>query len=70
MAMAMVTATATTWLMATVTRLVGDKEGNGEGGKGDGNGDEGGGRRSCNGNGDNGGRRAMAMATKNGDKGG
>jgi hypothetical protein len=69
-AMAMVTATVRTWLMATVTRLAGDKEGKGEGGKGDGNGDEGGGRRSCNGDGDNGGRRAMAMATKNGDKGG
>ncbi len=31
-AMAMVT--ATTWVMATVTRLVGDEEGKGEGGKG------------------------------------
>ena len=43
-AMAMVT--ATTWLMATVTRLAGDEEGKGEVGKvgkGDGNGDEGGG---------------------------
>ena len=69
--MAMVMVTATTWVMATVTRLAGDKEGKGEGGKGDGDGDEGGGRRRGNGdggksggNGDNGGRRAMAMATK------
>ncbi len=31
-AMAMVT--ATTWVMAMVTRLVGDEEGKGEGGKG------------------------------------
>ena len=31
---AMVTMTATTWVSATVTRLVGDKEGKGEGGKG------------------------------------
>ncbi len=68
---AMVTVTVTTWLMAMVTRLAGNKEGKGEGGKGDGNGDEGGGRRSGNGDGgksdgdgDNGGRRAMAMATK------
>ncbi len=36
-----VTVTATTWVMATVTRLAGDKEGKGEGGKGDGNGDDG-----------------------------
>ena len=42
-AMAMVT--APTWVMATVTRLVGNKEGKGEGGKGDGDGIEGGGRR-------------------------
>ena len=41
-AMAMVT--ATTWVMAMVTRLAGDEEGKGEGGKGDGNGDEGGGQ--------------------------
>jgi hypothetical protein len=68
---AMATVTAMTWVMATVTRLAGDKEGKGEGGKGDGNGDEGGGQRRGNGdggksggNGDNGGRRAMAMATK------
>jgi len=40
---AMATVTATKWLMATVTRLAGDKEGKGEGGKGDGDGDEGGG---------------------------
>ena len=31
----MATVTATTWLMATVTRLAGDKEGKGEGGKGE-----------------------------------
>jgi hypothetical protein len=69
---AMVTVTATTWVMATVMRLVGDKEGKGEGGKGDGDGDEGaGGRRRGNGdggksgdNGVNGDRRAMAMVTK------
>ena len=30
---AMATVTATTWVMATVTRLVGDEEGKGEGGK-------------------------------------
>jgi hypothetical protein len=41
----MATVTATTWLMATVTRLAGDKEGKGEGGKDDGDGDEGGGRQ-------------------------
>ena len=56
-------------LMATVTRLAGDEEGKGEGGKADDDGDEGGGRRSGNGdksdgNGNNGGRGAMAMATK------
>jgi hypothetical protein len=40
----MVMVKATTWVMATVTRLAGNKEGNGEGGKGDGDGgDEGGG---------------------------
>ncbi len=68
---AMATVTATTWVMATVTRLVGNKEGKGEGGKGDGDGVEGGGRRRGNDNGgkssddgDNGGRQAMAMATK------
>jgi hypothetical protein len=68
---AMATVTATTWVMATVTRLVGDKVGKGEGGKGDGDGDEGGGRQRGNGdggksggNGNNGGRQAMAMATK------
>ncbi len=67
----MATVTATTWLMVTVTRLVGDKGGKGEGGKGDGDVDEGGGRRrgkgdsgKNDGDGDNGGRRAMAMATK------
>ncbi len=47
----MVMVTATTWLMATVTRLAGDKEGKGEGGKCDGDGDEGGRRRRGNGNG-------------------
>ena len=31
---AMAAVTATMWVMATVTRLVGDKEGKGEGGKG------------------------------------
>jgi hypothetical protein len=30
----MVTVTTTTWVMATVTRLAGDEEGKGEGGKG------------------------------------
>ncbi len=49
---AMAALTATTWVMATVTRLAGDKEGKGEGGKGDGDGDEGGGRQRGNGNGD------------------
>ena len=48
-AMGMVTATM--WLMAMVTRLAGDKEGKGEGGKGDGNGDEGGGQQRGNGDG-------------------
>jgi hypothetical protein len=47
----MATVTATTWLMAMVTRLAGDEEGKGEGGKCDGGGDEGGGRRRGNGNG-------------------
>jgi hypothetical protein len=32
--MAMLTVMATTWVMATVTRLAGNKEGKGEGGKG------------------------------------
>ena len=40
---AMATVMATKWLMATVTRLAGNKEGKDEGGKGDGDGDEGGG---------------------------
>ena len=40
---AMVTATATKWVMVMVTRLAGDEEGEGEGGKGDGDGDDGGG---------------------------
>jgi hypothetical protein len=48
---AMATVTATTWLMATVTRLAGDKEGKGEGGKGDGDSDGGGGRQRGNGDG-------------------
>ena len=39
----MATVMVTTWVMAMVTRLVGDKVGKGEGGKGDGDGDEGGG---------------------------
>ena len=43
MAMAMVTATM--WVMAMVTRLAGNKEGKGEGGKGVGDGDEGGRQR-------------------------
>ena len=38
---ALATVTATTWLMVTVTRVVGGKEGKGKGGKGDGDGDEG-----------------------------
>jgi hypothetical protein len=42
---AMATVTAMTWVMATVTRLAGNKEGKGEGGKGNGDGDEGGGQR-------------------------
>ncbi len=42
MAMATATATAMTWGMATAMRLVGDKEGKGEGGKDNGEGDEGG----------------------------
>ena len=57
--------------MVMVTRLVVNKEGKGEGGKGDCDGDDGGGRRRGNGDGgksdgdgDNGGGRAMAMATK------
>ena len=67
---AMGTVRATRWVMAMVTRLVGNEEGKGEGGKGDGDGDEGGGQRRGNGNGsksdgdgDNGGGQAMAMAT-------
>ena len=47
----MVTVTATMWVMATVTRLAGDKEGKGEGGKGDDDGDEGGRRQRGNGDG-------------------
>ena len=67
----MATVTVTTWLMVTVTRLAGDKEGKGEGGKGDGDGGEGGGRRrgkgdggKSDGDGGNGGRRATEMETK------
>jgi hypothetical protein len=69
----MATVTAMTQAMATVTRLVGNKEGKGEGGKGDGNGDEGGGRQrgngdggksNGNGNGNKGGMQATAAATK------
>ncbi len=37
-----VTATVTTWAMATETRLAGDKEGKCKGSKGNGNGNEGG----------------------------
>ena len=48
---AMATVTATTWVMLTMTRLVGNEESKGEGGKGDGNGDEGGRRQSGNGDG-------------------
>ncbi len=58
-------------MMVTVTRLAGDEEGKGEGGKGDGNDDEGGGRRRGNvdggksdGDGGNDGRRLMVMVTK------
>jgi len=54
-----------------VTRLAGNEEGKGEGGKGNGDGDEGGGWRRGNGDGgksdgdgNNGGRKGMAMATK------
>jgi len=68
---AMATATAKTWVMVMVTRLVGNEEGKCEGGKGDGDGDDGGGRRRGNGDGgksdgddDNGGGRVMAMVTK------
>ena len=68
---AMATVTATTWVMATVMKLVGNEEDKGEGGKGDGDGDEGGGQRRGNGDGgksdgvgDKDGRRAMVMATK------
>jgi hypothetical protein len=40
---AMVMPTATKRMMATVTMVAGDKEGNGDGGKSNGDGDEGGG---------------------------
>jgi hypothetical protein len=57
--------------MVMVTRLAGNEEVKGEGGKGDDDGDEGGGRRRGNGDGgksdgdgDIGGGRAMAVATK------
>ncbi len=40
---AMVTATAMTWAIAMATRLAGNEEGKGDGGKGNGDGDEGGG---------------------------
>jgi hypothetical protein len=39
---AMATATATIWTMAMATRLVGDKEGKADGGKGNGASNEGG----------------------------
>ncbi len=65
------TVTARMWVMTTVMRLAGDKEGKGKGGKGDGDGDDGGGRRRGNGDsgksdggGDNNDGRVMAMATK------
>ena len=58
----MATVTATTWVMAMVTRLAGNEEGKGESGKGDGNSDEGGWQQRGNddggksdGDGDNGG---------------
>jgi hypothetical protein len=67
----MAAVTATAWVMVMVTRLTGNEEGKGEGGKGDSDGEEGGGRRrgngdggKSNGDGENGGGRAMAMATK------
>ncbi len=41
----MVTAKATMWVMVMVTRLAGDEEGKGKGGKGNDDDDEGGGRR-------------------------
>ncbi len=44
MVTAMATAKATTWVMVMVTRLTGDEECKGEGGKGDGDDDEGGAR--------------------------
>jgi hypothetical protein len=47
----MATVMATTWVMATVTRLAGGKEGKGEGGKGDGGGDVSGRQQRGNGNG-------------------
>jgi hypothetical protein len=70
-------AMATMWAMATVLRLVGDKEDKGKGGKGNGNGnvrvagkEEDGGQVDCNGNkegngnGNKGGGRATVTATK------
>ncbi len=45
MTRAAATAMATTWVMGMVARLVGDKEGKGEGGKGKRNGNKGGGRQ-------------------------
>ena len=71
----MVTVTATMWVMATVTRLAGDKEGKGGGGKGDGDGDEGGGQRRGNGDGGKSGataamKRVMVTVTRVGEVGG
>ena len=57
----MATVTAMMWVMATVTRLAGDKEGKGGSGKGDGDGDEGG--RQRRGNGD-GGKSGVTAAMK------
>ncbi len=55
---AMATATAIMWVIATATRLAGDKEGKVKGGKGYGDSNEGGGNK------DGKGRKAMAMATR------
>jgi hypothetical protein len=54
---AIATATATTWAMATATRLVGNKEGNAKGGKGYGDRDKGGGQQEGEGG------KAMAPVT-------
>ncbi len=59
----MATATAATWAMAMVTRLVGNKEGKAESSKGNGDSDEAGGQQrgqgqQGNGNSDTGGRQS------------